>query len=841
MVMRRNDFTAAGGRIVAVLGPTNTGKTQLACERMLGHRNGIIGLPLRLLAREIYDRMVAVKGRNRVALITGEEKILPPHAAYFVCTVEAMPLDRRFAFLAVDEIQLAADPERGHVFTDRLLNARGEEESMFLGSETIRPIIKRLVPRAEFITRPRFSKLTHAGTRKLSRLPPRSAIVAFTANDVYAIAELVRRHRGGAAVVLGALSPRGRNAQVALFEDGDVDYMVATDAIGMGLNLNVDHVAFAALSKFDGWSHRALQPAELGQIAGRAGRYLQEGSFGCTADAGSFEPEMVEAIENHRFPDLKTIFWRESRVDYSSTSALIRSLERRPARRELAAAPIVDDFASLRTLAQSTEITDLATSPAAVRLLWEVCQIPDYRKTMADVHTRLLSQIYGHLLSDAARIPAPWLAGHVDRLDRVDGDIDALATRIAHIRTWTYVSHRADWIADAAHWQERTHTIEDRLSDALHERLTQRFVDRRTSILAKRLKDRSELIAAVDGDGEVLVEGHRVGRIEGLRFVPESDGRDADGRTLHAAAMRALPGPIAARARVLAGDDDDAFALAAEGRVSWRGVPVAVLAAGSDVLKPRLVLLANDLLQGAVRKWVQARLERWMQQYLARQLAPLRSIKTVDLSPPGRGLVYQLVQSLGCLATGHAGPQLGAIDAEDRRRLRSRRVKLGIGAIYVPAMFRPDRRRLLAQLWRLHHPESRGDAPDGAAASVPAATGTLADFYAALGFVAIGPRAIRVDLAERMRRDLRGLARSTSSAPLHELMARIGCPRDDFPGVLAAMGFKTVVAEGNATIEALPRIRRRRARRQQSRAQRGPSTDSPFAVLSELRVKSTRV
>ena len=832
--MRRHDITAAGGRVVAVLGPTNTGKTHLAFERMLGHRNGIIGLPLRLLAREIYDRAVAAKGRQRVALITGEEKIVPPRAAYFVCTVEAMPLGRRFAFLAVDEIQLAADPERGHVFTDRLLNARGDEESMFLGSDTIRPIVRKLVPQAEFIARPRLSRLAYGGTRKLSRLPPRSAIVAFTASDVYAIAELVRRHRGGAAVVLGALSPRSRNAQVALFEEGEVDYMVATDAIGMGLNLHVDHVAFASLSKFDGYSHRALQAAELGQIAGRAGRHLHEGSFGCTADAGALEPELVAAIENHRFPDLKTVFWRESRVEHGSLSALIASLERRPARRELSAAPIADDLASLRTLAQSPAIAERATTPAAVRLLWEVCQIPDYRKTMAEMHTRLLSQIYGHLLSAAARLPTAWIAGHVDRLDRSDGDIDALATRIAHIRTWTYVSHRAEWIDDADHWQERTRAIEDRLSDALHERLTLRFVDRRSSALTRRLKDRGELIAAVRGDGEVLVEGHGVGRIEGLRFVPDSEASDADGRTLHAAAMRALAGPIAERARALAGDDDDAFALEAADRIAWRGAPVAALSAGPELLKPRLALLCHDLLHGGPRERVRARLERWLRQHVERRLAPLRSIRTDDLTPPGRGLVYQLVQSLGCLAHGRAGPQLRAIAAEDRRRLRRRGVRLGIGAIYVPAMLRPERRRLLAQLWRLSHPESRGAAPDPAAASVPAAAGARGELHAALGFVAVGPRAIRIDLAERLRRDLRDLARRGRPAALHELMARIGCPRDDFPGVLAAMGFKTVLADGDATIEALPRGRRGTLRRQPAR-RRGPAADSPFAVLSQWR------
>ena len=835
------DPATSGGRIVAVLGPTNTGKTHLAVERMLGHRTGIIGLPLRLLAREIYDRVVQARGRSRVALITGEEKIVPSNAAYVVCTVEAMPLDRNFAFLAIDEIQLAADAERGHVFTDRLLHARGSDETMFLGSETIRPLIKKLVPQAEFITRPRFSKLTYAGTKKISRLPPRSAIVAFTANEVYSIAELVRRHRGGAAVVLGALSPRSRNAQVALFEDGEVDYMVATDAIGMGLNLNVDHVAFASLRKFDGWSTRDLKPAELGQIAGRAGRHMNEGTFGCTAHAAALEPEIVEAVENHRFPALKAIYWRESDVDYTSLPNLIRSLERRPTHRQLIAAPISEDLAALRTLAAVPDIADRAGAPAALRLLWEVCQIPDYRKTMVEVHTRMLAQIYLHLLSDSARIPTDWLAGQVDRLDRTDGDIDALATRIAHVRTWTYISHRAEWIDDAVQWQERARAIEDRLSDALHERLTQRFVDRRTSALTKRLKDDTELIASVAEDGDVLVEGHSVGRIEGLSFVPESHARDTDGRTLRAAAVRALATPIAQRARVLVDDEDSAFALSVDGRLSWAGAPIARLAAGQDVLSPRVALLPNDLLHGAMRGAVQRRLEVWTKQYLARHLAPLRTVKSDDLSQAARGLVYQLVQALGCLINRVATPQLAALTTEDKRSLHARGVRLGAHAVYLPAMFKLARRNLLAHLLKVHNPDVGIAVPDGGAASVAAPSGEAARLLAALGFITLGPRAIRIDLAERSRRELHRAARQRSPVQLHEFMALIGCPRDAFDDVLAAQGFRAAVSEAGTLIEVLPKNRRRRSGRTGKKSpQPTANAESPFAVLGRLQVGPTR-
>ncbi|MGD0144619.1 MAG: helicase-related protein, partial [Rhizomicrobium sp.] len=465
-----------GGRIAAVLGPTNTGKTHFAIERMLAHRSGMIGLPLRLLAREVYDKVARIKGAKLAALITGEEKIVPPEARYFVCTVEAMPLDLGVAFLAIDEIQLCADPERGHVFTDRLLHARGEEETLFLGAETMRGTIQRFVPEAHFITRPRFSDLAYTGAKKLTRLPRRSAIVAFSAEDVYGIADLVRRQRGGAAVVLGALSPRTRNAQVALYQSGEVDFLVATDAIGMGINMDVDHVAFAELMKFDGVGVRPLRPDELGQIAGRAGRHMNDGTFGVTAEAEALDEETVARIEGHRYEPVRILQWRNSALSFRSLGALIESLEEPPPQRGLAKARPAMDFASLRILAGQDEYRALASTPASVKRLWEACQLPDFRKLTPDEHVRLVGQIYRHLMSDAGVLPEDWLARQVSRLDEIDGDVATLSGRLAQIRTWTYAAHRPGWVADAAHWQEQTRAVEDRLSDALHERLTQRFI-----------------------------------------------------------------------------------------------------------------------------------------------------------------------------------------------------------------------------------------------------------------------------------------------------------------------------------------------------------------------------
>jgi ATP-dependent RNA helicase SUPV3L1/SUV3 len=466
-------------KVTAVLGPTNTGKTFFAIERMLAHKSGMIGLPLRLLAREVYDRIVKLRGPNEVALITGEEKIVPKNPRFYVCTVEAMPLDIPVACLVIDEIQLCADPERGHVFTDRLLHARGDEETVLLGSDTMRGIIQRFIPKAWFISRARFSDLTYTGAKKLTRLPRRSAVVGFSAQDVYGIAEVIRRQRGGAAVVLGALSPRTRNAQVDLYQSGDVDFLVATDAIGMGLNMDVDHVAFAAREKFDGARMRPLRPDEIGQIAGRAGRYMNDGTFGATADCEAFEDELVQRVEGHRYDPVRVLQWRNAHLDFRSLASLNDSLDAPPPERGLTRARPASDAVALRILSDDDEIKAVATSREMVGRLWDVCQLPDFRKLSTDEHVKLVKNIFLFLSRDGA-IADDWLARQIARSDIVEGDVATLSGRLAQIRTYTYAAHRQGWTRDGAHWQGITRAVEDRLSDALHERLTQRFIDRRT-------------------------------------------------------------------------------------------------------------------------------------------------------------------------------------------------------------------------------------------------------------------------------------------------------------------------------------------------------------------------
>jgi ATP-dependent RNA helicase SUPV3L1/SUV3 len=818
-------FTPAP-RVLAVLGPTNTGKTHLAIERMLGHRTGMIGFPLRLLARENYDRIVALKGSRAVALITGEEKIVPPNPSYFVCTVESMPFDRAVDFLAVDEIQLCGDPERGHVFTDRLLHARGADETMFLGADTIRPLMRRLVPEAEYISRPRFSTLSYSGPKKVTRLPPRSAVVAFAVADVFALGELMRRQRGGTAVVLGALSPRARNAQVGLFQSGEVDYLVATDAIGMGLNMDLDHVAFAKLAKFDGRGPRRLAPAEVAQIAGRAGRHMSDGTFGTTAELGPLDPEIVEAVENHRFDPLPRLYWRNSRLNYRSLGGLLKSLEERPHFPGLVPAREADDHLTLAALAKLPDIAAAAAQPDTVRLLWEVCQIPDFRKVMSDTHARLLAQIYRHLVGASGRLPVDWVATQVARLDRNDGDIDTLMARIAHIRTWTYIAHRPEWLSDATAWQERARTIEDKLSDALHDRITQRFVDRRSAFLVRQLSSARELLASVSREGEVKVEGHPVGRLIGFRFRPDAPANTDAAKTLLAAANRVLRGEIEARAASLAAAPDSEFALAPDGRLLWRNGAVGRLAAGEGALEPRIEALASDYLDGHLREIVRRRLAAFWRTTLRRRLGALMRARESRLEGPARGLVFQLCEALGALSAPAVAAQRAALEKADRKALAQLGIRLGTETVYLTGLFKRDAAALTALLWAVRNGAPVPLPPTGVAGRRDPAVAEGA--YLAMGYRVLGSRVLRADKVEQLAAAARGLARQGPFAPTADLAALAGCSLGDLSEMLASLPYRAVREQGGVTFHA-----RRPGRKRQGLA---PPADSPFAKLAELRL-----
>ena len=841
-VMSPVGVTGAPGRITAVLGPTNTGKTHFAVERMLGHRNGIIGLPLRLLAREIYDRVQQSVGRSRVALVTGEEKIIPANPDYFVCTVEAMPMERRFAFVAIDEVQLAADSERGHVFTDRLLRARGSEETVFLGADTIRPIVKRLVPNCQFVSRPRFSTLTFSGQKKLSRLPKRSAIVSFSAPDVYATAELIRRHRGGAAVVLGALSPRTRNAQVAMFEAAEVDYLVATDAVGMGLNLNVDHVAFASLRKFDGVARRELTPAEIGQIAGRAGRHMSDGTFGTTSDAGSLPTETIERVEGHQFGRVRSIQWRNVSLDVTSPSGLLATLDAPPPESHqdiLTRTREADDYLALKTLVAEPEISSLAKGRAAVNMLWEVCQIPDFRKTMAEAHARLLGRIYTHIMSPAGVLPTDWVADHIARLDRMDGDIDTLATRIAHVRTWTYISHRGDWLADARHWQERARAVEDGLSDALHDRLTQRFVDQRTAALMRRLHDNQQVYGHVGSDGSVQVDGHSLGQIDGLRFIPDPSGSPSGNRALRAAATRVVAREINARGNQLADARDEAITLNSEFTLEWNGTAVARLTVGKEPLEPGFSLLPMEL-DGEIVQRVERRLDRWLKAHIEQVLKPLAALTVADVSPACRGILFQLREAMGLLPRESIESQLKRLSKSERAELRELGIRLGALCVFLPAMLQPERSELASGLWQLAQNENGGRVPTPAPQPSAAASRDIPSaLYAAAGYVRLGRRAIRADVAERLTGAVHKQTRKSTLTEGQDLMAMAGCAGEEFARVMKDLGYRRKPKSPGVFIRSY-QTRARSKSPSKNKPSAAINPDSPFAALQTLAVTTDR-
>jgi len=803
-----------GRGVTAVLGPTNTGKTHLAIERLLAYDVGIIGLPLRLLAREVYDKIVARIGASKVALITGEEKIKPPSPRYYVCTVEAMPLDLEADFVAVDEIQLAADGERGHVFTDRLFHARGLSETLLLGAGTMRDAIRELLPGANIVSRPRLSTLTYAGDKKITRLPRRSAIVAFSANDVYAIAELVRRQRGGAAVVLGALSPRTRNAQVALYQNGDVDFLVATDAIGMGLNLDLDHVAFAALRKFDGQVHRDLTPAELGQIAGRAGRHMNDGTFRVTGQVPPFEAELIDRLENHAFDQVGMLQWRNRKLDFGSIESLKDSLRERPDHPRLIRSRMVDDVIALENVSHDAGVRELASGRAGVGLLWEMCQIPDYRKISAASHAELVGTLYRFVMSDAGKIPADWFARQVALADRTDGDLDTLSNRLAQIRTWTFVSHRPQWLEDPEHWQGRTRAVEDMLSDALHERLTHRFVDKRTSALMRRLRDKEELIAEIGADGRILVEDHYVGHLDGFRFTPDASSDGIHGRAARHAAVKVLAHELGARAAALAVASDDAIVLKPNGRIAWRDSEIARLERGDGPLKPKIQVLADEHLGPIERAQILRRMEAWLSAQLNARLSPLVALSEAsDLSGLARGLAFRLAETLGVLRRDAVANEVKALDQSARAQLRKYGVRFGAFNIYIPALLKPAAANLLLLLWALHSGRSNGidaDAlpprPRQGLTSVEADASVPEPYWHAAGFQIAGTRAVRIDMLERLSDLIRTRvtwrpAEGGEPAPsgttgdggfrvAPELMSVVGCSGEDFASILKALGFR---------------------------------------------------
>ncbi|PPQ39049.1 ATP-dependent RNA helicase SUPV3L1/SUV3 [Rhodoblastus acidophilus] len=816
--------------VSAILGPTNTGKTHFAIERMLSHKAGMIGLPLRLLAREVYNRVVAKAGPEAVALITGEEKIKPRGARYWVSTVEAMPRDLSLPFVAIDEIQLAASFDRGHVFTDRLLHRRGSEETLLIGAGTMQEVLEKLLPGVRIQSRPRFSQLLFAGDRKIARLPRRSAIVTFRAEDVYAIAEWLRRMKGGAAVVLGALSPRTRNAQIELYQNGEVDYIVATDAIGMGLNLDVDHVAFASDRKFDGYQFRRLTPAEFGQIAGRAGRHTRDGSFGSTGRCPPLDEELAGMIEAHAFDPVTLLQWRNAALDFSSLESLVASLDQTPDHPGLTRAPMAEDQIALEAAMRDATVRRHAKTRADIERLWEVCQIPDYRKTSPAAHADLCLSVFAYVVR-AGRIPDDWIARQISSADRVDGDIDALSARISIVRTCAFIANRNDWLNDPEHWQGVARQVEDNLSDALHARLTQRFVDRRASVLMRRLRENTMMEAEITATGQVMVEGHHVGSLLGFCFTPDPAAGGEQAKTLTAAAQKALAAEIEARARRVHEAVDDAFVLANDGLIRWLGEPVGRIGGGDHLLKPRVKLIADELLSGAQLEQVQARLDLWLAQHVKKLLGPLEDLEIGDgLEGVARGIAFQIGEALGVLERSRVAEEMKTISQEARAALRKFGVRFGAYHLYLPALLKPAPRALAAQLWALQHGglETVRGIDEVAHLAASGRTSFAADaqinrgLYRAAGFRVCGERAVRVDILERLADLIRpaiayrpgvtpgdapaGAADGDGFVVTVAMTSLAGCSGEAFSGILKSLGYASEQRPGPAiTVPLLPK------------------------------------
>lgn len=779
------------GQIKAVLGPTNTGKTWYAIDRMLGHQTGMIGLPLRLLAREVYDQVRRARGPQSVALVTGEERIVPAQAVYWVCTVEAMPQATGVDFLAVDEIQLCGDAERGHVFTRSLLSARGRKETVFLGSDTMRPTIESLVPEATFLHRARMSELTYTGSKKISRIRPRSAIVGFSVEDVYAIAEAVRQRRGGAAVVLGALSPRTRNAQVDLYQSGEVEVLVATDAIGMGLNLDIDHVAFAGLTKFDGRRVRPLWPHEIGQIAGRAGRYQASGSFGVTSDVEPLNPMLASSIENGRFRPLKQLQWRNDELSYQTVDALLETLQVSSENPILVRARESDDLSALRNMAELVEIRQRTHSPADVRLLWEVCQIPDFRKISLHDHTELLTRIFTYI-QEEGQIPHEWLEKQICQVDRIDGDVDALSRRIAFVRTWTYLSQRSNWLQDSRYWQERTRSVEDQISDALHRGLTRRFVDRRMRVLKTQLKRKEGLLADLDAEGVLTVEGESVGRIEGFQFSPDKAATADEAKTLRQASAKALSVELSQRALQLYNAPDKEIGLTDQGGIMWGENAIGKLVASSNLYEPEIEIFVDDEVSDEARQKIKRRLQAYIKQKISTHCAALLQLKDdPKITGLARGVAYRIYESFGVVLRSQIAKDLKSLPQDSRKLLRAHGVRFGQHAIFVFSVLKPEATRFRLLLWSLKEGlEMVPPAPPPGLVTIETDPSLHHDYYPVVGFFRSGKRSIRIDMLDRLSNLLRDQDGRAGFEASTEMLSICGLSPEGFADLLAGLGYR---------------------------------------------------
>ncbi|MEK9717024.1 MAG: helicase-related protein, partial [Pelagibacteraceae bacterium] len=738
--------------ILAILGPTNTGKTFLAIERMLEHSNGVIGFPLRLLAREVYDKVVEKIGVNRVALVTGEEKIIPPNADYYLCTVESMPLDINFEFAAIDEIQMCADPERGHIFTDRLLNYRGDRLTIFLGSDTIKTLIEKLVPETSFVYRDRLSKLTYSGYKKISRINPRSAIIAFSVDDVYALAEFVRRQKGGAAVVMGSLSPKTRNAQVELYQSGDVDFLVATDAIGMGINMDIDHVYFSGLKKFDGKKIRNLRDSEIGQISGRAGRYMNNGSFGTTGNCESLTDEQIEKLETHKFDDVVNIYWRNSNLDFSSYENLLQTLNQKPQSNYLVRNKDLLDENNFKFLVSEKSNIKIKNEEYFVKLLWECCQIPDFTKSSYNEHIDIISKVFNFLSSDKGKITNEWMKNQLATLNNFEGNIDSIANRISYVRTWSYVSNKRNWVENSDFWIARTKDIEDKLSEKLHEELSKSFVDKRISVLSKGLKQDIKLNTQISENNEIFINDHYIGKINGLKIELNysQSNLETDIKSLKKAARNGAKDELSSKINEII-QNPDFLELKEDCKIYWNNQKISEIKPGKNYLNPKIKLLIDETVDQADFLKLQDFLEQWIDSEKNKYLKDLISIEKSNFeNPESRGLCYQLFENNGVLKRDLANNLLKIISKEERYQLRTKGIKIGKYHVYQPRMIRPKAIQLKTILWKCYYGLQKIDYPNFGLNFIKNFKNKDKKFMLICGFETFGQFIIRIDILEKL-------------------------------------------------------------------------------------------
>jgi len=822
-------------KITAVLGPTNTGKTFLALETMLSFDSGMIGFPLRLLAREVYDKIVQKVGSSKVALITGEEKIIPINAKYFLCTVESMPVDKDLDFVGIDEIQMCSDHERGHIFTDRLLNLRGEKLTMLMGSNTIKKIVQKLDDDIEFINKQRLSKLSFGGHKKISRIERKSAVIAFSTEEVYAIAELIRRQKGGAAIVMGSLSPKTRNAQVNLYQSGDVDYLVATDAIGMGINMDLDHVYFSNLKKFDGKKIRKLKISEIGQISGRAGRYLNDGSFGITGDCDEINPEEIDFLENHNFPEIQNIFWRNSNLNFNNKETLLKSLNEKPSKDWLRRIGECEDEKVLRYFLKENNI-NVDNNSDVLKVLWECCQIPDFVKKTYGHHLEVVGKVFNFLTGEEKKIPNYYMKKQLSLLDKLDGNVDSISNRISNVRTWSYVSNKSNWVENQDYWIERTKNLEDKLSDRLHDELTKTFIDKRASVLAKGLKQDIELKTEIINKEKVLINDQYIGILKGLKLQLDLkiDALDTDIKSLKKAARQSVGPEIINRMQQII--DTGLIELKDDFKIYWRDDAIAKLKAGSDYLNPKIDLIIDEMIENDNRSRLNDYLNQWIIKKIENELKSLIELKNIkEENPQLRALAYRLYENNGVVKRSNISEYLKKMSQDDRKKLRNLGVKFGRYHIFLYKLFKPTSVSLRILLWKSYNNKFLNLSPPTFGLNfLNNVKSANKDFMLLCGFEKFDDIFVRIDILERLFLLIFNSEKDDKKEikVVPEMLNLLGCSKENFKKLLKKMDYKIYEKEKEFFIKYLPT-----KKRVFKKHDKKDYSNNPFGVLNQLNLK----